>query len=117
MAHGASGYREKMRTVVPLNGPPVDQADIGFVHQRGRLKAVLCTLTGHATPGDAVELVIDERDQPLQGALIASTPLDQQAGDFRLVLMNSGILSGPRTLHDVTDDRQALDTAIEELVG
>jgi hypothetical protein len=40
-----------------------------------------------------MELLIDERNQPLEGALIAATPLEQESGDPRVVCSNAAILS------------------------
>ena len=92
-AHHASGHGEEMRAVVPLDRLPVDQADVGLVDERRRLEAVPHALARHAASRDPVELLMDERDQLLEGALVALSPSEQQSGDLRVVVGNPGILS------------------------
>jgi hypothetical protein len=41
---------------------------------------------------------MDERDQLLEGALVAVSPLEQESGDLRVVMSNLGIL-GPFDSH------------------
>ena len=57
----------------------VDQADIGLVDERRRLEAVPHALSRHAASRDPVELLMDERDQSLEGVLVALPPLEQQS--------------------------------------
>ena len=66
--------------------PPI--ADPVEISQRPRrcLQAVPHALTRHAALRDPVELLIDERNQPLEGSLVALAPLLQQSGDFRIGL-------------------------------
>jgi hypothetical protein len=98
-AHHAGGDGEKMRAVVPLDRFPVDQTDIGLVDERRRLKAVSDALPRHAAPRDSVELLMDERNQSLESALVALTPLEEQPGNLRRVFSDSAILGcfGPRS--------------------
>ena len=70
----------KCDQIVPGDVPGIDQPDVGFVHQRRGLEAVPRSLAGHAAPGDAMELAVHERNQPLQGSLVALRPLHQQPG-------------------------------------
>jgi len=44
-----------------------------------------------------MELVVDERDQLIEGALVALSPSEQQSGDLRVVVSNPAIL-GPFNL-------------------
>jgi hypothetical protein len=39
-----------------------------------------------------MELLMDERDQSLEGLAVAPPPLEQQPGDFRRLLCNPAIL-------------------------
>ena len=48
-----------MCAVVPRDGFSVNQPDIGLVDQRRSLEAVAGTLSRHAAPGNAVELLMD----------------------------------------------------------
>jgi len=41
-----------------------------------------------------MQLMVDERDQLLEGALVALSPLEQQPGDLRVLVSNPAIL-GP----------------------
>jgi hypothetical protein len=75
----------------------VAQADIGLVDEGRRLEAVPYTLARHAASRDGMELLVDERDQLLEGVLVALSPSEQQSGDSRVVVSNPGIL-GPFTL-------------------
>ena len=75
-----------MHSIVPLDRLPVDETDIGFVDERGCLQAVPHALSRHAALRDPVELLMDERNQPLESSLVALTPLQQQCGDFRIGL-------------------------------
>ena len=92
--HHASGHRQEMRAVVPRHVFRVDQPQIRFVDERRRLEAVPGTLSRHAAPRDLVELPVDERNQSLEGGLVALSPFQKQSGDLRGVVSNSAIL-GP----------------------
>ena len=61
----------------------VDQPEIGLVDERRGLEAVARALSRHAAPRDAVKLPVDERNQPLEGALVAPPPFEKQPGDLR----------------------------------
>jgi len=50
------------------------------------------TLARHAASRDAVKLVVDEWNQLLEGAVVALSPFEQQAGDLRVVVRNACIL-------------------------
>jgi hypothetical protein len=47
---------------------------------------------GYAASRDPVKLLVNERDQSLEGLLVASSPLEEQAGDFRRLFRNCAIL-------------------------
>jgi hypothetical protein len=81
-----------MRTVVPLDRFSVDQADKGLVDECRRLEAMSHALSGHAATRDPVELLVDERNQSLEGARIALAPFEQQCGDSGGVFRNATIL-------------------------
>jgi hypothetical protein len=63
-----------MRAVVPLDRFAVDQANKGLVDERRSLKTVPDTLSSHAAASDPVELLVDERNQAVEGTLVALTP-------------------------------------------
>ena len=90
--HHASGHREEMRAIVPRDCLAVDQADVRFVDERRRLKAVSVPLPRHAASGDAVQFPVNERNQLLEGGFVASAPVQQQCGDARGVVGDTAIL-------------------------
>jgi hypothetical protein len=49
-------------------------------------------LSSHASSRDPVQLVVNERNQLVERALVALSPSKQQAGDLRGVVANPDIL-------------------------
>ena len=80
--HDARRHREEVRAILPRDVLHVDQPQVRLVDQRRRLEAVARTLAGHAAAGDPVQLAVDERNQPLEGVLVALSPFQQQSGDL-----------------------------------
>ena len=52
----------------------VEQADVGLVDQRRRLKGVLPTFAAHVTARDPPQLVVHQREQLVEGSFIAASP-------------------------------------------
>jgi hypothetical protein len=75
--HDARRYREEMRAVSPRDSLSVDEPQIRFVDQRSRLERVSNTFAAHAAPRNSMELVMDERDQSIEGTLVALSPLKE----------------------------------------
>jgi hypothetical protein len=73
-AHRPRGHREEMRPVLPAHLTDVDQPQVRFVDQRGGLKGVAGPLACHVMPGEAVQLVMDERNEPIECTPIAAAP-------------------------------------------
>ena len=92
-----------MRAVVPLDRLPVDETDVGLVDERRCLQAVPHALSRHAALRDPMELLMDQRDQSLEGTLVAVSPLDQKSSGLRVVMSNLGIL-GPFPRFDSPDE-------------
>ena len=93
-AHYSRGHGQEVRAVVPRHCFAVNQADIGLVDERGRLQTVPCSLARHATSRNAMEFLVDERDQLLERTLVALSPSQQQSGDRLGIASNPAIL-GP----------------------
>src|SRR6476660_7388410 len=91
--HDASGNRQEMRPVLPRNILGIDQAQIGFIDERRRLKAVPGTLSCHAPSRDLVELPLYERNQLVEGGRVPLTPFQAQCGGLRGMVRNVAILS------------------------
>ena len=72
----------------------IDQPEIRLVDERRCLKAVARALSRHAAPRDPVEFPVDERNQSLEGTLVAPPPFEKEPGDSRGVLQEFPIL-GP----------------------
>jgi hypothetical protein len=77
-----------MYAVVPLDILGVDQPEIRLVHERRRLKAVVCPFVAHVPFGDAVELPVNERNETIERPLVASSPSDEQASELRGMVRN-----------------------------
>jgi hypothetical protein len=99
-AHHASGDGEEVRSVVPLDCLPVHQTHIRLVNKRRRLEAMTSGLSCHAASRDSVKFLMDERDQSLEGPLVASSPFEKQAGDFCRLFCNPAILCPYLDGHD-----------------
>jgi hypothetical protein len=78
-----------MRTVVPRDSLRVDQPEIRFVDEDRCLEAVTRAFSRHAALRDLVEFPVDERNQSLEGTLVAPPPFEKEPGDSRGVLRNS----------------------------
>ena len=51
----------------------IDQTDVGFVDQGCRLQRVLAALAPEIGAGQAVQLVIDQRQELVDGVFVAAT--------------------------------------------
>ena len=63
--------------------PPfqIDQPEKRLVHQGGGRDAALGTLSGQAAVCDAVQLALDQRNQRVQGRLVAPSPRPEKNRD------------------------------------
>jgi hypothetical protein len=82
-AHDLRRHGKEVRPVLPVDLPLVHEAQIGFVHERGRLKAVPVALEPQLARGDAAQFGVHERHQPIQRARIPAPPIVEQASDVR----------------------------------
>ena len=72
---------EEVRAVLPVDAGAFDQAQVGLVDERGRLEAVPRSLSRHVSAGDPMQLLVDDRDQPVECRVIALSPCDQESRD------------------------------------
>ena len=79
--HQASGHRQKVCAVLPVDVLDVDQPQVGLVDKCGGLEAVPSTFSCHAPLGDAVQLSFDQGNQPFERTLVALAPRQQQPRD------------------------------------
>jgi hypothetical protein len=75
------GDAEEVRAVLPLDTALVDQAQIGFMHQGGRLQGVVGPLAPQIPRGKAAEFIVDNGRELLERLLLALAPIRQQLGD------------------------------------
>ena len=61
-----------MQPALPVDLPLAQQAQIGFVHQRGRLECVALAVATKLACGALPELTVDERQQFLLRLLVSS---------------------------------------------
>jgi len=59
---------------------------------------VTVALARHAASRETMELVVDERNQLLEGALVALSPFEEQSGDLRVGVGNPRILASIQLL-------------------
>ena len=84
--HHASGHREESARGRATPRPCASTSrTIRLVDERRRLEAVSRALARHAATRDLVELLMDERNQPLEGSLVALSPFKEQPGDLGAV--------------------------------
>jgi hypothetical protein len=72
-----------MDTVFNFGGPLFHEAKVCFVDKRGALESVVWPFLPKVMLGDAAQLLVDQRDEGLQGLLITSSP-SVQHGAYRL---------------------------------
>ena len=78
--------REEVMPIVDLGARLVDQFEIRLVHQAGGVQGASRPASRQLPPGQPLELVIDDGEQPVETAGRALPPEKQQAGDLALGL-------------------------------
>jgi hypothetical protein len=69
---------DELRAILPVDALLVDQPQVGFVDERGRLEGMVRALPSQVAGGDPAKLVVDERQHPLAGVLVAVGRVEQQ---------------------------------------
>jgi len=70
-----------MRAIVPRHIAETAQAEIGLVHESGRLQRMARPLRAKMPACDRTELRIDQRQKPLERAVIPLLPGPEILGD------------------------------------
>src|SRR5205814_612227 len=99
-AHDARGDGKKVRAVLPRDVLRGNQPQIGLIDERRRLQTVPDGLMTDVLPRDAMELVVDQRDQSIERALVPLAPFEEQSGDFGL-RGRQGLILGPFALSSI----------------
>ena len=73
-SHRPRRHRKEVGAVLPADLIDLDQAQVGFVHERRRLQRVPRPLPAHVMQREPAQLLVDQRDQPVEGIGLASTP-------------------------------------------
>jgi hypothetical protein len=60
--------------ILPVHVLDVDETEIRFVDEFGRLKAVACPFARHASPGDLPQFAVDDGHQSLESRLVSCPP-------------------------------------------
>ena len=91
LPHGAGGHGEKVRPVGGGQGDPAE-LEVGLVHQGCGVQGPLAVLVAKLPPRQPAEIIIEERDEPLEGRRLSLTRAPQQPRNFAEV--------EPSTVHD-----------------
>jgi len=84
-----------MRPVVPRHVAETAQTQIGLVDQGGRLKSMARPLRAEMPPRDRAELRVNQRQEPLQRAVIPLLPGPEILRDLaRVVVVDRSIIPG-----------------------
>src|SRR5262249_31727359 len=80
--HGPGSDRKEVSAVLPFDVLLLDQAEIGFVDERGGLQRVTGTLPLEVALSQPAQFVIDQRDELVKGRPISLAPIAEQLSYF-----------------------------------
>jgi hypothetical protein len=80
-AHDPCRYTVEMRPILPVDVALFDQPQVRLVNERGWLERMARAFVSKLTGGNPAQLGIHERQQTIEGASIATTPVVEQLGD------------------------------------
>ena len=80
--HHLRGHPEEMAAVLPSDLVPAKQAQARLIDQRGRLQRDVPALTREIAERHAMQLVLNEGQQPPEGLLVPIAPQTEQVGDI-----------------------------------
>ena len=81
-SHRPGRHGEEVRPVLPVHLPGVDEPEKRLVHQCRGLQRMPGVFLAHVVPGQATELLVDERRQAIERGGIALSPCLEKSGDF-----------------------------------
>ena len=76
------GRRDKVGPALPHRLSVINQPQVGFVENGGRLQRVAHPLPAHVMVGEPVQFGMHQREQFLQRSLVSAAPLAEQLGDL-----------------------------------
>jgi hypothetical protein len=81
-AHHLSRDAKKVRPIPPVDVPLVNEPQKYLVNERSRLERVARSLTPEMPRRHPAQLGVDERQQLIEGTLVAATPVPEQRRDL-----------------------------------
>src|SRR6266496_1421980 len=81
-AHDGGAHREKVRPILPVHLARAEQAQIHFVDERGGLERVVRRFPRHVQVRGPMQVLVDQRHEGVERALISSRPRAQQASNI-----------------------------------
>jgi hypothetical protein len=81
-AHQRRGHGEEMRAILPLHAIELDDPQVGFVDERGRLQGVAGPFALQIAMRDPAQLVVDERDDFVSRGAVLAAPTPRAAGKY-----------------------------------
>jgi hypothetical protein len=91
-----------VRAVLPTDAFHLDEPQVRLVEERGGLQGVARTLVAHVLACEAAQLLVNDRDQRLEGGLLAAAPREQES---------SGVLNGIGDARDALHSTPAPDNS------
>src|SRR5262249_47438904 len=74
LPHEARRNADKVCAILPLHVPRSQQPKKRLVHERSRLQRMTVAFAPHVRASESAQFGFDERDQPVEGGLIAVAP-------------------------------------------
>ena len=96
LTHQSGGDSEKVRSIVRVKRALIHQPQVRLIDQRSALQCVFRTLPLEMIASDLAKFLVDQRNQTLEGGLIARLPARKQFGDrLGMCLIHNQL--GPQT--------------------
>ena len=86
--HDLRGQREEVGAIVEIRPPLIDQPEVRFVDERAGLQGMIGAFAAHQAMGHAMQLVVNELDQTIEGRGVAALPAVQQPCHVRCVRLS-----------------------------
>jgi len=100
--HQLRGNREEMPTILPVDLALAEQLHVGFVDDHRGLEAIVAPFAREMARGQRVQLVIDQRDEPVERVLTAVLPFAQEASNVSRSGSVGHRAGGPRLVRQCT---------------
>ena len=78
-----------MDAVLPIHLLRADETQVSLVDERRGLQAVASALPAHAAARNAMQLLVHERDELLEGSFVTPAPREEEAGHTARIVANT----------------------------